>query len=198
MPSRTSTSTSATFDLGSCHKVIGKLEREIGRATKDTHREDLADHCTNAAWTAWHLVEHVWADIKSDWNLKAALAKDAGIPLRDFDLEAFKAFVLSEHQCPNLAYCRIIATESKHVGADRHTGDPNFFVYASAMTNGLHSPSGLDWLLISDVGDRPLWVFKFVEGADIDGADRSNAVKLFRGVLDYWKQFIDTYGVSSR
>ncbi len=31
-------------------------------------------YCTNAAWTAWHLFERVWADMKGNCKVKAAVA----------------------------------------------------------------------------------------------------------------------------
>ncbi len=202
MTARIEKSATATFDLVSCRSMLSKLEREIRRARDaPTQREDLADHCTNAAWTAWHLFERVWADMKGNWNVKAAVAKEAGKLLGDFDRDAFEDFVQSASQCPELAYCRLIAEESKHVGAARRSGDPAFVIDASLtgslMTSDLFTPEGLDWLPVYDEGGNVSWAFKIVEGEVLDGEDRTNAVHLFQKVRDYWADFIDRHGIGS-
>ncbi len=177
--------------------MIEKLGREILRADKSTQREDIADHCTNSAWTAWHLVDHVWADMKGNWRLWATLAEEAGVPVGSFDLDFFKTFVLSEQQCPDLAYCRIIATQAKHVGADRGPDDPKFVIDVSKAADFSVSSPTLDWLPIQSEGHRPLWAFKIVEGEDLDGTDRTNAVHLFQNVHDYWERFVDKNEIAS-
>ena len=197
MPARTPRSSTATFDLVSCRSMLGKLEREIGRASAAIHREDLADHCTNAAWTAWHLFERVWADMKANPKVKLALAKDAAVTLRDFDRDVLEAFVQSESQCPELTYCKLITNASKHVGADWRSGDPVFVIDASVASSGSVSIGGLDWLPQNNRGDRPLWAFKIVEGESLDSADRTNALHLFQKVRDYWADLIDRHGIGS-
>ena len=201
MPARTPRPSTATFDLKSCRRMLGKLENEIRRARDAPTREDLADHCTNAAWTARHLFERVWADMKGNWTVKAAVAKEAGVPCGEFDRDAFEDFVQSGSQCPELAYCRLIADASKHVGADVFPGDPDFEIQASAGPSLTPSSSftfgGLDWLPVYDDGRTTRWAFKIVEGKDLDGEDRTNAVDLFHKVRDYWADFIDRHGIGS-
>ncbi len=201
MAARTEKSATATFDLRSCRNMLSKLEREIRRARDATSREDLADHCTNGAWTAHHLFERVWADMKGNWTVKAAVAKEAGKPPGDFDRDAFEDFVQSASQCPELAYCRLIAEESKHVGAARRSGDPAFVIDAS-LTGSLTPSSsftsgGLDWLPVYDDGRTMRWAFKIVKGEVLDGEDRTNAADLFHKVRDYWANFIDHHGIGS-
>ena len=168
MPARTEKSATATFDLGSCRRMLSKLESEIRRARDARAREDVADHCTNAAWTAWHLFERVWADMKGNWTVKATLAKEAGVPLRDLNRGAFEDFVRSESQCPELAYCKLVANASKHVSADVLSGDPDFDIEASAgprLTPSSSFGSGeVDWLPIYDDGSTIRWAFKIVKG----------------------------------
>ncbi len=201
MAARTEKSATATFDLVSCRSMLSKLEREIRRARDEPTREDLADHCTNGAWTARHLFERVWADMKGNWTVKAAVAKEAGVPCGEFDRDAFEDFVQSGSQCPELAYCRLIADASKHVGADVFPGDPDFEIQASAGPSLTPSSSftfgGLDWLPVYDDGRTTRWAFKIVEGKDLDGEDRTNAVDLFHKVRDYWADFIDRHGIGS-
>ncbi len=201
MAARTEKSATATFDLRSCRNMLSKLEREIRRARDARSREDLADHCTNAAWTARHLFERVWADMKGNWTVKAAVAKAAGVALGDFDRDAFEEFVQSGSQCPELAHCRLIADASKHVGADVFPGDPDFEIERSAGPSFAPSSSfafgELDWLPVYDDGRTMPWAFKIVEGKGLDGEDRTNAVDMFHKVRDYWADFIDRHGIAS-
>ena len=202
MTARIEKSATATFDLVSCRSMLSKLEREIRRARDaPTQREDLADHCTNAAWTAWHLFERVWADMKGNWNVKAAVAKEAGKPPGDFNRDAFEDFVQLESQCPELKHCRLIADASKHVGARRRSGDPAFEIQRSAgpslSPSSLFTSGGLDWLPVYDDGRTTPWAFKIVEGKGLGDEDRTNAVDMFHKVRDYWADFIDRHSVGS-
>lgn len=181
--------------------MLGKLDREIRRAGGEVSREDIADHCTNAAWTAWHLVDHVWADMKGNWKAKVAVAKAADVPIGELNPKDFKDFVQLESQCPELAYCKLITNASKHVGADRDTGDPEFVIEASAAasftSSGPSTPDGLDWLPIYDIGRPVHWAYKIVEGEDFAGEDRTNAVHMFQKVRGYWANFIDRHCIGS-
>ncbi len=201
MPARIAKSTTVTFDLGSCRSMLRKLDHEIARAHAAVQREDVADHCTNAAWTAWHLFERVWADMKGNWEVKAAVAKEAGVTVGKLNKKDFEDFVQKESQCPGLAYCKLITNASKHVGADWVTGDPDFVIDASlgaSLTPSSSFISGdLDWLPVYDIGGKVPWAFKIVEGEVLDGEDRTNAVHLFEKVRDYWAQFIDGHGIAS-
>ena len=192
MPARTPKSSAATFDLVSCRRMLSKLEREIGRASAESRREHLADHCTNAAWTAWHLVDHVWKDVKYDLKVEAAVAREAGTPLRNFDKGAFHDFVLSENQCPELKYCRLITNASKHTGADLCEGDPVFEIDASMSDTGLVSSGGLDWMTITEVAGERRWAYKIGEDDSLDGA-----LHLLQKVRDYWADLIDRHGIGS-
>ena len=134
MPTREPSPRDTTFDLVSCRDMLGKLNREISRACAAVLREDTADHCTNAAWTAWHLAEWVWADIKYDEVLKAELAREAGVRGRRFKYSDFIDFVQSEGQCPELVHLRIITVTSKHVGAGPYD-DLAFVIDATWLQN---------------------------------------------------------------
>jgi hypothetical protein len=195
MRARTPRSSAATFDLTSCRSMLRKLENEIRRARDAPSREDLADHFTNGAWTARHLLERVWADMKGNWSVKTTVAKEAGVPCGKFNRRAFERFVESQSQCPELAYCRLIADASKHVGAAVLPGDPNFEIeYSAGPSMTLSSLSAyrvLDWLPIYDDGRTMPGAFKIVERNDPDGEERTNAVRLLEHVRNYWVQFID-------
>ncbi len=170
--------------------MLRKLDREISRACSAVAREEIADHCTNAAWTAWHLTEWVWADIKQDYALKTALANEAGVSPQRFDCDAFRRFVQSEAQCPALAYLEVIAVSSKHVGADPNDG-LEFVIEASAPGAAVISGTGLDWQPIYDYDDRPRFVFKIVEGED-----QSKAIPWLNKARDHWAQFINDHNIA--
>jgi hypothetical protein len=170
--------------------MLGKLNREISRACAAVLREDTADHCTNAAWTAWHLAEWVWADIKYDEVLKAELAREAGVRGRRFKYSDFIDFVQSEGQCPELVHLRIITVTSKHVGAGPYD-DLAFVIDASAASETVGPDTGLDWLPVYDYGDRPLWIFKIVEGEN-----RSKVIPWLNKARDYWASFINDRGIA--
>ena len=191
MPTRTPSPRDTTFDLVSCRSMLRKLDREISRACAAVLREEIADHCTNAAWTAWHLTEWVWADIKRNYALKVALAKEAGVLPGEFNCDAFKRYVQSEGQCPDLAHLQVIAVSSKHVGAGPHD-KLTFSIEASATSENVSSGTGLDWQPIYDTGDRPLYAFKIVEGND-----RSKAIPWLNRIRDYWTQFINDHEIAA-
>jgi hypothetical protein len=117
-----------TFDLETSRDMLDKLYREIDRVLAAEQIQDAADHCFNAAITAWHLHEWVWKDIRQDWHVRARLAKMAGVRPPKFKGRRWKAFILSQQTgCPALRYCRIIATASKHGGIKLIEGDPEPF-----------------------------------------------------------------------
>jgi hypothetical protein len=87
------------FGVRSCRDIRDKLERELKRLATVTDRDELADHGINAAFTAWHLVEWVWADIKHRPELRARLAHEAGSNAGRFSCEDFTRFVLTS--CPD-------------------------------------------------------------------------------------------------
>ncbi len=181
---------STTFGITNCRDMLRKLEREISRICNSTRREDIADHCVNAAWTAWHLADWVWADIVvDDINLKVRLAREAGIRVPEFKLGQFKLLMSSEHRCPELAHCRIITTDSKHLGHTSRSADPEFSVTASAAQSPPAGVSDLDWLPIVHEASPSDWVFKIVEGDNKDAV-----VDLFQKVRDYWAGFMENPG----
>ena len=190
MPTRTPSPRDTTFDLVSCRDMLSKLDREISRACSAVLREEIADHCTNAAWTAWHLAEWVWADIKDDEALKAELAREAGVRGRRFKYSDFIDFVQSKGQCPELAYMEIIAVSSKHVGAGPHD-DRAFVIEASATSEHIGPDAGLDWQPVYDYGNRPLWNFKIVKRDN-----RDKVIPWLDRARGYWARFINDHGIA--
>ncbi len=134
MPIRSSSTRSATFDLVSCRDLLDKLQREIMRIEKAAGRPDVCDHGTNAALTAWHLTDWVWADVKNNLPIRSAIAKQAGRAANDFDVREFQDYVAGG--CKYLQICRIIATASKHVGWETPGDDQEFTATGSAHSSG--------------------------------------------------------------
>ena len=190
------------FGLPSAGDVLAKLKRETSRIRKATGREDVADHCSNAAMTAWHLPEALWADIiNDDFHLRAGLAKEAGAPGGKINQGPFIEFVRSDGECPELRYCRIIATETKHFGHETKDDDPSFTIiarrrsgnrYGKPISQDTASRLGLpplDWMPIVEEG-TPSWVYSVVSGED-----KESAVDLFQRIVDYWERFMERHGI---
>ena len=99
-----------TFALENCRNLLDKLKREIARLNGaasddfDTHN----DSAFNAAVTAWHLCDWVFADMTADQ--------------RD-ELKIHSVEEMREHarkQCRALHLCRQVATASKHWRVERY------------------------------------------------------------------------------
>jgi hypothetical protein len=108
-----------TVDIKDCRDMLDKLLREIKRIETCRDRQDAADHCCNAALTAWHLHDWVWRDIKTNWDVHAAICRSAGLAPCRLDEARFGQIVLDPAAgCAALDYCQQIATASKHAGVE--------------------------------------------------------------------------------
>ena len=165
-----------TFDLNSSRDMLRKLNRELERIRNadPTDREGLADHGINLAVTAWHLAEWVWSDIKGRTDLRIWLAKKAGIKPQEFSKRAFKTYLANEW--PELGYCQVIATSSKHVGCDVE------YVEA-AGTSARSTPHGP--ASETDISTPAHWVLKLTIGDE-----RIEALPVFETVSKRWTAFI--------
>ena len=191
----TNTKTDTTrraFGLVSHRDMTEKLAREISRAATASSREDLADHLTNGAWTAWHVHEWIWAGIKQEPCTKVALANAANKGDRKFTQDDFLEFVLSEDQCPQLAFCQTVTAVSKHTKADSEA-DAQHSIQLSRPP--VYQPSGppLDWLPVHSDGSEQVGAYKIVNDCDLDDKERENAVDWLAGILRYWRQLIADY-----
>src|SRR5258708_2492551 len=115
-----------TFGLISCRDMLAKLEREIARLEAAKSLADACDHGTNAAVTAWHLVDWTWSAFEGTLEIHNRIAKDAGCPPPKFGKPQFTDWILGDLGCRSLRHCYIIATNSKHAGAESKAGDPDF------------------------------------------------------------------------
>ena len=101
-----------TFDIENPRDMLDKLLREIKRLERTDDREDAADHCFNAAVTAWHIQDWIWREAEDGIGLKNEIAEMAGINLTQFNQRCWKEFLTAA--CPALQICRILANASKH------------------------------------------------------------------------------------
>ena len=191
MPSRFSSSRSATFDLVSCRDLLKKLEREIGRIKQATDRPEVCDHGTNAAFTAWHLTDWVWADVKDNWQIRAAIAKQAGRAANNFNLEELQDYVAGGSK--DLEICRIIATASKHVGWEI-LGDVQELT-ATGSARGLNA-TGSARSALNIIGDPPVPSKRWILKIKIDGQS-SEALPVFRNAFKYWQSFIEEHHIGA-
>jgi hypothetical protein len=182
MPVRNPSARAATFDLVSYHNMLAKLAREIERIANTTDREDVSDHGTNAALTAWHLADWFWADIRGDWEIRTALAKEFNTDVKSFDRDELKRQVAKN--CRGLEICQIIATASKHVGWSSEKDNSGFTATGSARSSTTNGESETDYHV------ETRWILKVV----ID-EEKLEALPIFREVFAYWQQLINKHGI---
>ena len=161
-----------TFEIRSCRDTMLKMARELDRVKNSgSDRGALTDHGINFAWTAWHMADWVWADMKDAQHRQVAL--EAGCNPDRFGLADFQPYLC--RKIPDLAYCRIIATAAKHseckFGADVDFG-PDISWGATFNIAGVPAPQRR-WVLKMDVGK-----------------DRIPASDVFDSVLAFWTNFV--------
>lgn len=174
-----------TFDIRNSRDMLEKLRWECDQLRRTAaDREALVHHALNAAWTAWHIHDWVWAAVSRDPVLRARFAKQAGIAPQKFDQEAFAGWLVKDK--PDLDLCRIIATSAKHVGAE--IGPVEIQTTVSVVTNvvgKIDDVQDFDALKDLDSLATDEWVPKL-----IIGDQRIRAVDVFERVIGYWTQLI--------
>ena len=177
MSSRLSTTRSETFDLVSCRDVLEKLRREIKRIKDAKDRQDVCDHGTNAAFTAWHMTDWVWADMKKNRAIRPTIAKQADRDPGNFRLPAFQNYVTKNSKA--LRICRIIATASKHVGWD--PGGTDLELTATGLTITEDSTVPLErWILKVKIDDQSY-----------------EALPIFTKAFRYWESFTEKHQIGA-
>lgn len=182
-----------TFGLNNCRDLLRKLEWEIDNYEKTPPQdlESLSFHAFNAAVTAWHIVDWVWADMTEEQ--RQSVARAWGITLSQTTSKSINQFagtVRQKNRAINL--CREIAIASKHVVNERNP-DPAVNTTASATTATVVTIGG-DAVVTSDgseVVTTPTWALKV-----IDGGNTRPVLAVFKEALDYWTKFIDERGIA--
>ncbi len=196
-----------TFAIDTPSDMLAKLKRELNRAADSTcQRDDLADHSTNCALTAWSLTDWVWHfRFKDD-----PAAQDDLVP-RDSDLRGseksdgkgsgtptwFREYVTRE--CPKLALCQDIANASKHVnakipgnrtspGVKETTVSAKIIVYPVFTLD----QSALGSAVLGGPGVAPGAQTHEFEILDSHGK-RHNPIDVFNSAVAFWTRFLDTH-----
>lgn len=194
MSGRLLTTRSETFDLVSCRDVLEKLRRENDRIKGAWYRQDVCDHGTNAAFTAWHMTDWVWADFQNNWVTRSAIAKQAGHDPPNFNLPNFQDYVAKDSRY--LGICRVIATASKHVGWNPGGNDLGLTATGIARSSGKFdaTASARSAMTITEdpAGPVEIWILK----VKIDGQSYE-ALPIFTKAFEYWQSFIDLHQIGA-
>ena len=181
--------------------MLAKLQRELGRvASASFVRQDLVDHATNCALTAWHITDWVWqcrfaSDSKARQDLEASC-----IDLRSSKREnRFRECVT--RMCPQLVLCQDIANGFKHVIAE--SNDPTTPGVVDVTASATTAPSGPFTLGVDGLGGAGLGGPCYVAGGQMcrlkitrqDGTTR-DAIEVFNAVAAFWAEFVARYGIT--
>ena len=194
MSGRLSTTRSATFDLVTCRYLLEQLQREIWRIKETTARQDVCDHGTNAAFTAWHMTDWAWADFQNNWVTRSAIAKQAGHDPPNFNLPKFQDYVAKDSE--DLGICRIIATASKHVGWNPGGTDLELTATGIARSSGKFDATASARSALTLPGGSTVPPESWILKVKIDGQSH-DALPIFRNALDYWRSFIDLHQIGT-
>lgn len=182
--------------------MLRKLERELKRLASSTDRDDIVDHGIYFAWTAWHLTEWVWPDTAHTSGLRDRLAAEAGMPALSLDgragKEAFKDYAIKA--CPELRYCRIIATTAKHLDCRRpYPGDPKFATGVAPGEITFMNDRGEPITFLNTKGEPIRWTSAASDLVIVDeDGTRHRAADVFGRVRNWWIQFIYSNGVDEK
>lgn len=189
MPPRKRLQSPKTFELKTSRDVLEKLRRELSRLSKSADRDDVIDHGTNAAMTAWHLVDWIWREIKASPDLQKKVSQITGIPSKNLSLDALREF--AKKACPAIKYCESIAISTKHLGCPE---GPNFETGISSEKREVADSKSMTAALEFEFG--PLGTaMRVTEIAShifvIENDKRTPAAQLLRKTYDWWKHFLD-------
>jgi hypothetical protein len=180
-----------TFGLTSCRDVLAKLDRELARLDTARTLEDACDHSTNAAISAWHLVEWTWSALKKDKQLSDRItnANDLGVRWREID--EFKKWLL-EHGCSELRHCQMITNSFKHLDRSSKPRDPDFATQRGPLFMGQVT-------LVSATGEpKPIYVAlgNYSEWYIIEDDKKYLINSLLKAVQHFWHTFLNLYAIS--
>lgn len=156
-----------TFAFENCHDMLEKLAWEIEHLraleTGDIHEVALAAYwATNAACTAWHLSDWVYADMNDHHR--------AEIPLVEGKREGLENFQANLLQRADLRVCAAIALTVKHAllregSAKRFDGIEAEISEMPAIVLADGRIIGKGWHLIVKMGEDAIPVRQFLDNA---------------------------------
>lgn len=200
MMNKTITATQV-FGVSTPGDMLAKLERELGRvANASFQRQELVDHATNCALTAWHIADWAWK-LRFAGDKKARLTLEASCSnLLNKDRKA-RFIECVTRLCPQLVLCQDIANGFKHVVAEsKDSLTPGVEdVTASATV----APAGPFALGVDCLGGAGLGGPGYAAGGQMyrlkiiseDGIAH-DAVDVFNAVVVFWRDLLSRYGIT--
>ena len=205
IPSRFESPT--TFAIDTPSAMLAKLKRELNRVAEASFlHDDLVDHGTNCAITAWHITDWVWrARFKDDPaaqdDLLAAESELRKSKKGEGEGNApprwFKEYVTRE--CPALALCQDIANGFKHVivKIPRGRDSPGAVATTASAKTAPAKVFNLDQSTLGSAGlDGP----GFTPGGQMyelkiqdSRGERQNAIDVFNRAVAFWTGFLHTH-----
>ncbi len=198
-----------TFAINTPSDMLAKLERELNRVANSSFlHDDLLDHGTNCALTAWSLTDWVWHALFKD----DPAAQDDLVP-RDSDLRSseksygkgnatptwFKEYVTRE--CPELAFCQDIANAFKHADASipdnrKSPGVQEMTASAKVIVSPVFTlgKSALGSAVLGGPGvaqGAQEYTWKILDSH----GNRHNAKEVFNSAVAFWTYFLDKHHV---
>ncbi len=190
------------FGIATPRDMLAKLKRELKRVANASFlRDDLVDHGTNCALTAWQITDWVWrvrfVDDRPGQDALAASYADLRTK-RGRPIDRFKECVT--RACPELALCQDIANGFKHVVAippdDRQASG-----VASVTASATIAPPG-PFKFGDGIGSAGLGGPGYVAGGEVfrlkirsDDGGNLDAIQVFDAVVAYWTRFMDDHGI---
>lgn len=193
--------TTQVFGVTTPGDMLAKLQRELDRvANASFFRQELVDHATNCALTAWHITDWVWrcrfaSDSKARHELEASCT---GLRWSKRD-DRFRECVT--RMCPQLVLCQDIANGFKHVIAE--SNDPTTPGVVDVTASATAAPSGPFTLGVHGLGGAGLGGPGYVAGGQVyrlkitskDGTTR-DAIEVFNAVAAFWTEFFARHGIA--
>ncbi len=190
------------FGIATPRDMLAKLKRELNRVANASFlRDELVDHGTNCALTAWHITDWAWrVRFANDRTAQDALAASYAVlrTKRGRPIDRFKECVT--RACPELALCQDIANGFKHVVAippdDRQAAGVKDVTASASM-----APSG-PFKFGDGFGNAGLGGPGYVAGGEMfrlkirsDDGSNLDAIGVFDAVVAYWTRFMDDHGI---
>lgn len=190
------------FGVASPHDMLTKLRNELGRiANSSFSKNDLVEHGTNCALTAWSIADWVWRSRFADDHkaLETLLEKheDLASPPKKKRKDRFNEYITRE--CPALALCQDIANGFKHVVPHAPAARQAVGV-ADTTASASVAPPGPFILGSSTLGSEGLGGPGYVAGAEMyrlkimttDGGKR-DAIRVFDEAIAFWTRFMSEH-----
>ncbi|HJS33520.1 MAG TPA: hypothetical protein VJ924_16115 [Alphaproteobacteria bacterium] len=125
-----------TFGIVDVGDMLDKATRELDRLKATERDAEVRDHAVNFAWTAWHIADWAWEEIKDAGRVAEITAKVAAALAGDTKwqnaqpLNRFREYIRQTF-IPDLEYCGPVAVQTKH----REQSDPRLRADLAALVS---------------------------------------------------------------